>query len=131
MSRSNGSAPSLTSSSSMSAMSHRSGQSQSSAGSISISNPIPVVPAVPQEKHQRKSSHPFGAELAQVNEMAEEFGINNKKTDTFDEEERELISRGLRKLSADVYLHDVELLTAMFFHEKDFRYSRPAPALWI
>lgn len=132
MSRADVSAPSLTHSSSMSTMSHRSGQSQSSVGSIS--NPIPIgaaVPAVPPPRPQHPSSHPFGAELAQVNEMAEEFGVNDKKADTFEEEERELISQGLRKFSADVYLHDVEVLMAMFFQEKDFRYSRPAPALWI
>ena len=131
LSRSNAPALSPSNSVTASSMSHRSGQSHSSVAS-SISAPIPIAPQPPHTKPQPPSQpHPFGAELAQVNEMAEEFGINDKKADIFEEEERELISRGLCKFSADVYLHDVEVLTATFFHERDFRHSRPAPALWI
>lgn len=138
MSRSNGSV-STAHSATPSVMSHRSGQSQSSMGS-SVSAPAPPVPAVPQAKpqptpqppsqhpSQYPSQHPFGAELAQVNEMAEEFGVSDRKDDIHDEEERELINRGFCKFSADVYLHDVEVLMAMFFHNKDIRQSRPAPA---
>ncbi|SPN97197.1 uncharacterized protein DNG_00712 [Cephalotrichum gorgonifer] len=129
MSRSNGVARSPAHSVSPStASSHRSFQSQSS---VSLPPPpTPVSATMPHSKAQLAAQHPFSQELAQVTEMAEEFGIN-ERINVIDEEERELISRGLCKFSADVYLHDIQTLTATFFNDRDARQSRPAPALWI
>lgn len=134
-SRTNISAPSPASSISAPSVTHMSTQSDSSFASPGPA-PAPPVPAAhslwpPPLPAAGAAAHPFGAELAQVSEMAEEFGVCDRKMDHIDEEERELISRGLCKFSADVYLHDVEVLASMFFHEKDFRMSRQAPALWI
>lgn len=129
-SRSNISAPSPASSISAPPVTHMSTQSQSSFASPGPA-PAPPVPVSPHAKPQVGPVHPFGAELAQVSEMAEEYGARGRKADYIDEEERELISRGLCKFSADVYLHDVEVLASTFFHDRDFRLSRQAPALWI
>lgn len=49
--------------------------------------------------------HPFGQELAKVQEMAEEFGGPNAMV--LDEEEQEMLSKGLQKFSVDDYLHEV------------------------
>lgn len=126
-SRSNISAPSPASSISAPSITHMSTQSDSF---FAPPGPAPAPP-VPVAHSPKPQAHPFGAELAQVSEMAEEFGIGSRRGDYIDEEERELISRGLCKFSADVYLHDVEVLMSTFFHDKDFRLSRQAPALWI
>lgn len=49
--------------------------------------------------------HPFGQELAKVQEMAEEFGGPNAMV--LDEEEQEMLAKGLQKFSVDEYLHEV------------------------
>jgi hypothetical protein len=51
--------------------------------------------------------HPFGNELAQVTELAEEFGIQSDMT-VIDEEERELINLGLLKFDAADYMSEIE-----------------------
>ncbi|KAI9680028.1 MAG: hypothetical protein M1817_005044 [Caeruleum heppii] len=51
------------------------------------------------------SSHPFGRELEQVNELAEEYGVVNS---VLIEEEQILRSRGLRKFGVDDYLREIE-----------------------
>lgn len=51
------------------------------------------------------SSHPFGRELEQVNELAEEFGVVNS---VLVEEEQILRRRGLRKFGVDDYLREIE-----------------------
>jgi len=68
--------------------------------------------------------HPFGNELAQVTELAEEYGQGNMQI--IDEEERELISRGLFKFDAEDYMSEIEsYFTAAF--------CDPAPmrTMWI
>lgn len=72
-----------------------------------------------------KESHPFGQELAQVSELAEEYGNKLKPID--EEEEVYLSSRGLAKFSADDYLGLVQSLSNTFFAEHS---AAPAP-LWI
>jgi hypothetical protein len=72
--------------------------------------------------------HPFGNELAQVSELAEEYGINKEKLAVIDEEEQELISRGLFKFRAEDYMSEIHGLFVSAFSE-----SRP-PAMatmWI
>ncbi len=48
--------------------------------------------------------HPFGKELAQVNEVAEEFGGVSA---LLDDEQREMQVRGLMKFDADDYVNEI------------------------
>ncbi|KND95160.1 hypothetical protein TOPH_00177 [Tolypocladium ophioglossoides CBS 100239] len=75
-----------------------------------------------------KDAHPFGQELAQVTELAEEYSTNAGLA-TIDEEQQYLESRGLVKLSATDYLGAIQSLSAAFFAETKHA-AAPAP-LWI
>lgn len=75
---------------------------------------------------QAKESHPFGQELAQVTELAEEY---SSRLETIDEEQQYLDNRGLKKFSPDDYLSSIHGLTAMFFPERN--HITPAAPLWI
>jgi len=58
--------------------------------------------------------HPFGNELAQVTELAEEYGMQGHMQ-VIDEEEQELLSRGLFKFGAEDYMNEIEeLFTSAF-----------------
>jgi hypothetical protein len=71
-------------------------------------------------------SHPFGNELAQVSEIAEEYSAQ-EKIYVIDEEEQELVSRGLFKFCAEDYMSEIQGLFLSAFGE-----SRPAMAtMWI
>jgi len=48
--------------------------------------------------------HPFTKELAKVNEVAEEFG---SMTMVLDEEEQEMMSKGLQKFSVSDYIQEI------------------------
>jgi len=50
------------------------------------------------------SNHPFGKELAKVNEVAEEFGALSS---VMVEEEQEILSKGLYKFSVDDYINEI------------------------
>ncbi|KAM3086648.1 hypothetical protein ACMFMF_000594 [Clarireedia jacksonii] len=52
--------------------------------------------------------HPFGNELAQVTEIAEEYGITQETLAVVDEEEQELLSRGLFKFRAEDYMSEIQ-----------------------
>jgi hypothetical protein len=74
-----------------------------------------------------QQSHPFGKELAQVSELAEEFGISKEKLAVVDEEEKELASRGLFKFRAEDYISEIQGLFTSAFGD-----SRPAmQSMWI
>jgi len=99
----------------------------------SLSSPPPPPPAAPPVFHSRdlhkkdySESHPFGHELAQVSELAEEYGIKDK-LNPMEQEEQELLQKGLKKFSAEDYLSEVRSLTSMFFAEA----ARPLAAVWI
>jgi hypothetical protein len=71
--------------------------------------------------------HPFGKELAQVSELAEEYGIASEKMEVIDEEEQELLSRGLFKFRAEDYMSEIHGLFLNAFGE-----TRPSMAtMWI
>jgi len=71
-------------------------------------------------------AHPFGNELAQVSELAEEYGAQ-QKIQVIDEEEQELLSRGLFKFHAEDYVNEIHGLFLNAFGE-----SRPAmTSMWI
>ncbi|QSZ29975.1 hypothetical protein DSL72_004493 [Monilinia vaccinii-corymbosi] len=60
--------------------------------------------------------YPFSQELAQVTEIAEEYGIT-KEAFLVDEEEQELISRGLFKFRAEDYMSEIQGLFMNAFGE--------------
>ncbi|KAM0564377.1 hypothetical protein ACHAPJ_000590 [Fusarium lateritium] len=110
--------------------------SYASAGQTQKPPPVPVpavpalVPAPPASFQQRtlKDSHPFGHELAQVTELAEEYSA--KPATKEDEEDfRYIKSRGLNKFTADDYLGDVQSIILSFFPEMS--HAKPVTPQWI
>jgi hypothetical protein len=116
-----------------------------SASSISHSSmsysPKPAVPSTIPAAYQLTShqprkevlseSHPFGHELAQVTEIAEEYGVK-ERLQVIDEEEQELIAKGLHKFSAEDYLSEVQnLINSFFYDAPPVRHARPVAAIWI
>ncbi|RDL36632.1 Uncharacterized protein BP5553_05984 [Venustampulla echinocandica] len=81
----------------------------------------------PEAEAEVAEEHPFGHELAQVTELAEEYGISQAKMDVVDEEEQELISKGLFKFRAEDYMSEIQGLFMSAFG--DVKPSRPA--MWI
>lgn len=70
------------------------------------------------------TTHPFEAELAQVNELAEEF---NAKEVIMDEEERYLTENGLQKFCAEDYMQEIQGLFGGVFDDRSF----PLSSTWI
>lgn len=69
--------------------------------------------------------HPFGAELSQVNEVAEKFGAH--EVIILDEEEQYLMNNGLCKFGADDYLDEIQ---GLFGGSHNNPFSPFAP-VWI
>jgi hypothetical protein len=82
-------------------------------------------PQQPQQ-HQHHHHHPFGNELAQVSELAEEYGVQEQMVDMTEREEQAMLQKGLLKFSADEYMSDVRGLFASFMVP-----PRPVAAAWI
>lgn len=97
-----------------SSMSHKS--SISTRSSVNMFSPNPETP-----------EHPFGSELAQVSELAEEFGSSKQTRPILDPEEQELVSLGLFKFAADDYMNELQGLFITAFGE----IPRQSSALWI
>jgi len=74
---------------------------------------------------QPASGHPFGAELAQVNEVAEKF--NASKVIILDEEEQYLQSHGLCKFGAEEYVDEIQGLFGGSFNNP----FSPFTPVWI
>lgn len=70
-------------------------------------------------------SHPFGAELAQVNELTEGFGA--REVIIMDEEEQYLMEHGLCKFGAEDYIDEVQGLFGGI-HNNPFS---PFTSVWI
>lgn len=83
-------------------------------------------PPQPQQHNFSESQHPFGPELAQVSELAEEFGVKEQVANERDAEEQEMLRKGLLKFSADEYMSEVRGLFASFMAP-----PRPVAAAWI
>jgi hypothetical protein len=82
-----------------------------------------------QFNHRKEFSvaqHPFGNELAQVSEIAEEYGVKEQLND-IETEEQELAAKGLQKFSAEDYLGEIQGLFANLFGES----KAMATAMWI
>lgn len=80
-----------------------------------------------------ESSHPFGHELAQVTELAEEYTAANIATKTHavpTEEEKAMTSRGLQKFSPEEYVSEIQGLFATFFSEAR-QHAKASPVQWI
>ncbi|EXJ84338.1 hypothetical protein A1O3_05005 [Capronia epimyces CBS 606.96] len=69
-------------------------------------------------------NHPFGRELAQVNEIAEEFGATAR---LLDEEEQEIMSKGLCKFGVEDYLDEIAGLYGGIFEDQLGSLAKP----WI
>lgn len=74
-----------------------------------------------------QAQHPFGLELAQVSEIAEEYGVKERLNE-LETEEKELVAKGLNKFTAEDYLGEINSLISSFF--TDVHPMAPA-ALWI
>lgn len=59
--------------------------------------------------------HPFGAELAKVMEVAEEFGVKDVKI--WDEEEQFLMDSGYGCFTADDYINEIQPLFGKAFYD--------------
>ncbi|KAL3481133.1 hypothetical protein BJX99DRAFT_178685 [Aspergillus californicus] len=88
--------------------------------SVSRMSPPPLhanrttPPARSEHDNYNAEPHPFGKELEQVNEVAEEFG----GVPLLDEEERVLRNKGLKKYSVDDYLVEIEDLYGSIFNDR-------------
>jgi len=70
-------------------------------------------------------NHPFGKELAQVNEVAEEFSATQT---LLDEEEQELLNKGFKKFGVNDYLDEIaDLYNGGIYEGK----STPFARLWF
>ncbi|KAM0287726.1 hypothetical protein ACHAQH_000257 [Verticillium albo-atrum] len=101
----------------------------------SIKPPVPSIPPVAYQQQQKPAMmelHPFGRELAQVSEIAEDYGI---KHSILDQEEQALKAQGLQKHSAEDYVGEVQSLFHAFFQESYAQpqsHARPTAAeMWI
>jgi len=71
-----------------------------------------------------EADHPFGKELAQVNEVAEEFGITSS---LLHDEEQDLINRGLCKFRVEDYISEIAGLYGGVFEDQLGPLAKP----WI
>ncbi|KAI1338561.1 hypothetical protein F5Y15DRAFT_121332 [Xylariaceae sp. FL0016] len=102
---------------------------------------IPNVPAIPtvlsppatrpsfrRPAEHVEQQHPFGQELAKVSELAEELGLRDT-LQIIDEEQQQLMAKGLYSFRPEDYLDEIQALQSMFFKQP------PAPAptqqVWI
>lgn len=97
--------------------------SNSSSGRRDFSESKQQQQQQPQHHHHH---HPFGNELAQVSELAEEYGVQEQLVDMTEREEQAMLKKGLLKFSADEYMSDVRGLFASFMVP-----PRPVAAAWI
>jgi hypothetical protein len=106
---------------SMSRMASKQSTSSFTRGSVDMFSQPPI------QMPEAASEHPFGNELAQVTELAEEYMQGGIQTGAIDEEEQYLIQRGLFKFDAQDYMNEIQgLFTSAFGPTK-----APMRTLWI
>ncbi|KAI0974487.1 hypothetical protein F4678DRAFT_458449 [Xylaria arbuscula] len=125
MSRSPSTSTSITS---VSSVSH----TQKASVNMPVLSPTPTVPSSPTPRFRRpndvaESQHPFGQELAKVSELAEELGVKDK-LQGIDDEEEQLIAKGLRKFNAEDYLAEIHELLSTFIISEPASSQQP---VWI
>lgn len=78
-----------------------------------------------------ESLHPFGHELAQVTELAEEYASTaaDKTRAMLSKEERDLIDSGLKKFTPEDYIVEIQGLFTTFFGE--VKHARSPGPQWI
>ncbi|PNP42507.1 hypothetical protein TGAMA5MH_05248 [Trichoderma gamsii] len=81
-------------------------------------------------RHVTKDSNPFGAELAQVTELAEEFSSRSQR-EQMEEDVAYMRSNNLVRLRTDDYLSMVQSLSSIFFSEPSHPAPKAAAPLWI
>lgn len=97
--------------------------------------PVPAAlatsTAVPHYKEPASAKEPFGHELAQVTELAEEYASKaaEKSRAIATEEERDLADRGLHKFSPEEYVSEIQSLFSTFFG--DVRHVKNVAPQWI
>jgi hypothetical protein len=109
---------------------------------INYGEPL-VQPPPPQAQQQKqfqpqlvtvgptqKDASPFGSELAQVTELAEEIG-GKGRLDVIYEDEQYLRARGLATMSADEYLDEIHSLMASFWPQPQPDFPAQSAPLWI
>lgn len=89
-----------------------------------------VQPSNATRRHVAKDSNPFGAELAQVTELAEEFSSRSLREQMEDDVEY-MRSNNLVRLRTDDYLSMVQSLSSIFFSEPNHPAPKAAAPLWI
>lgn len=93
--------------------------------------PSPITSAAPPRPQRvSKEQHPFGQELAQVTELAEEYSAGHQLNKIDEEDVKLMETQNLCKFSADDYLSAIQDLTMSFFPERKHTITAPAP-LWI
>jgi hypothetical protein len=74
-----------------------------------MSPPPSTIPDKPRTSAEffgsDQEAHPFGRELAKVNEVAEDFGPIAPSV--IDEEERDLLSKGFYKFTVEDYINEI------------------------
>lgn len=98
------------------ALSHTKKSHEAVARQRSLSRSIPPPTSIHTTTNARDTidmfskkvdaNHPFGAELEQVNELAEEIGARNVMI--LDEEEQYLMSQGLYKFGVEEYMDEIQ-----------------------
>lgn len=69
-------------------------------------------------KEYSESQHPFGPELAQVSEIAEEYGVK-EQMNVVVTEEKEMLAKGLLRFNANDYLCEIQEIFNDFFAETE------------
>ena len=82
------------------------------SGHASLRGSIEIFSTKPE------ANHPFGAELEQVNELAEDFAVH--EVSIWDEEEQFLVENGLQKYGVEDYLMEIEPLFGGAFEDAPF-----------
>ncbi|KAK4457727.1 hypothetical protein QBC42DRAFT_34693 [Cladorrhinum samala] len=131
-SRSSSSSTATSASSQVSApLQHRMKHSGSAAAAAAlVASSATQAQRYQHRKDYSESHHPFGHELAQVSEIAEEYGVKEQVI-VVDAEEKEMIARGLLKFTASDYLGEVQGLISSFFVEEQLKPTPIAAAAWI
>ncbi|KAH9909236.1 hypothetical protein F4778DRAFT_221682 [Xylariomycetidae sp. FL2044] len=98
--------------------------------------PLPSIPVAPSPPAARPSfrrpaelsdaHNPFGQELAQVSELVEELGVQ-EKLHVVDEEEQLLVAKGLCRFRPEDYISEIQSLISTFFTPE----SAPLQTMWI
>ncbi|RYP39489.1 hypothetical protein DL767_002223 [Monosporascus sp. MG133] len=97
----------------------RKGSIPSLHSTTSVASPVATrsSPSHRKAAGRMENKHPFGLELAQVTEIAEDYGVKEKLS-VIDEEEQELISRGLYRFRPEDYVSEIQGLFSTFFRSE-------------